>query len=361
MSVTRNTKNVPCYLLGPGAFSRLGDLVDARREHGGPAFFYVDMYFQDKALLGRLPARPGDTVLIVDTAEEPTVEYIDTLTDRARLSLAGQLPCCIVGVGGGSALDTAKAVANLLTNPGKAEEYQGWDLLKQPAVYKIGVPTLSGTGSECSRTCVLTNMRRKLKLGMNSDFTIFDQLVLDPELTRTVPRSQFFYTGMDTFMHCFESRKGSYRNVIVDTLAKGGMDLCLEIFLGSKDMMAEENLEKMMVASYLGGMAAGTVGVVHPFSAGLSIVLHVPHGLANCHVLSVLEEFYPEEQAMFKEMLARQGVSLPRGICADLTDEQYEALYQGSIIHEKPLTNALGPGFKEILTRSRVIELFKRM
>lgn len=55
-----------------------------------------------------------------------------------------------MGIGGGNALDTAKAVANLLTNPGKAEDYQGWELVKNPAVYKIGIPTLSGTGSECS-------------------------------------------------------------------------------------------------------------------------------------------------------------------------------------------------------------------
>lgn len=358
MSITRNTKNVPYYLLGFGSFDQLGELVDARRAQGGPVYFYVDHYFQDKELLRRLPVAKGDVVVIVDSSSEPTVEYIDALTDGAKV---GALPCCLVGVGGGAVLDVAKAVANLLTNPGKAEEYQGWELVKKPAVYKIGVPTLSGTGAECSRTCVLTNMRRKLKLGMNSDFTVYDQLVLDPSLTRSVPREQFFYTGMDTFMHCFESTRGSYRNIIIDTLSHSAMDLSRDIFLGSRDMMDEENLEKMMVASYLGGMAAGNVGIVHPISAGLAIVLHVPHGLANCYALSVLEEFYPEEHAQFTEMMTRQKVSLPKGICANLTDEQYDSLYQGSIIHEKPLTNALGPDFKSILTREKVIGLFKRM
>ncbi len=361
MSVTRNTKNVPYYLLGKGAFEQLGSLVDARRGNGGPAFFYVDHFFQNKDLAKRLPARQGDKVVFVDTASEPTVEYMDTLADGAKAMLNGALPCCLVGIGGGAVLDTTKAVANLLTNPGKAEEYQGWELVKNPAPYKIGVPTLSGTGAECSRTCVLTNMRRKLKLGMNSDFTVYDQLVLDPELTRTVPRDQYLYTGMDTFMHCFESIKGSYRNIIVDTLATDAIDMSLEIFLGDKDMMDEENLEKMMIASYLGGMAAGNVGVVHPISAGLSIVLHIPHGRANCHALSVLSEIYPEEYRQFKEMLKRQKVTMPTGICKNLTDEQYDALYQGSIVHEKPLINALGPDFKQILTREKVIDLFKQM
>ena len=256
------------------------------------------------------------------------------------------------------ALDTAKAVANLLTNPGKAEDYQGWELVKNPAVYKIGIPTLSGTGSECSRTCVLTNIPKNLKLGMNSDYTVYDQLLLDPDLLATVPRNQYFYTGIDTFMHCIESLQGSYRNAIIDAFSVRAVQLCEEIFL-SDDMMSEENREKMMIASYIGGMAAGNVGVIHPFSAGLGVVLHVAHGLGNCLALNVLGDIYPKEYKQFRTMIERQGVSLPTGICKDLTEEQYDGLYRGCIVHEKPLTNALGPGFKQILTKENLIERYK--
>jgi hypothetical protein len=112
------------------------------------------------------------------------------------------------------------------------------------------VPTLAGTGSECSRTCVLSNVKKRLKLGMNSDHTVFDQVIMDPELTRSVPRDQFFHTGMDTYMHCFETLTGSYRNRIVDALAEKAVSMCEDIFL-SDDMMSEVNLEKMMIASYL--------------------------------------------------------------------------------------------------------------
>lgn len=361
MALTHNTKNVPYYLLGAGAFERLGDLTDERRPSGGPVLFFVDHYFQNKDILQQLPVREGDSLFLVNASEEPTVEYVDALADETKAKLAGRRPCCVVGMGGGAVLDVAKAVANLLTNPGKAEDYQGWDLVKNPPPYKIAVPTLAGTGAECSRTCVLTNMRRKLKLGMNSDFTMYDQLVLDPLLTRTVPRSQFFFTGIDIYMHCFESLRGSYRNVIVDRLSETAMRMCKEIFLGEADMMSDENLEAMMVASYIGGMAAGSTGLVHPLSAGLSIVLHLPHGKANCYALSVLGDFYPEEHAAFTKMLARNKVDLPKGICANLTDEQYEALYQGSIIHEKPLSNALGPDFRTVLTKERLIAMFKAM
>ncbi|MDR1360173.1 MAG: iron-containing alcohol dehydrogenase [Deltaproteobacteria bacterium] len=357
MSLTRNTKSVPAYLFGSGALAGLGALLEARRP--GAVLFYVDHFFQNSSLLKELPRQSGDELVFVDTSHEPTVEYVDSLAKAARA--APVPPVCLVGLGGGSVLDVTKAVANLLTNPGKAEDYQGWDLLKNPAVYKIGVPTLSGTGAECSRTCVLTNSRRGLKLGMNSDFSLFDQLILDPALTRSVPREQFLFSGLDTFMHCFESLRGAYRNLIVDALATGAQALCQEIFLGPGDMMDEDNRAKMMVASYLGGTAAGNVGLVHPFSAGLSMVLHIPHGRANCHALSVLGEFYPEENALLREILARQKVSLPGGICAGLTEDQYEALYQGSIIHEKPLSNALGPDFRSLLTRSKVLELFRKM
>lgn len=358
--MSKNTKNILYYLFGTGTFAQLGDLLQDRRKNRQPVIFFMDHYFRGKALEGRLPLESGDQLHFVDSTEEPEVTHIDAFTRAVRQGLGNILPCCVVGIGGGATLDTAKAVANLLTNPGLAEEYQGWELVKNPAIYKIGVPTISGTGAECSRTCVLTNIPKKLKLGMNSDYTMFDQLVLDPELTRTVPRDQYFYTGIDTFMHCIETLQGSYRNAIIDALSVRAVHLCEEIFL-SEDMMSDANREKMMIASYIGGMAAGNVGVVHPFSAGLGVVLHIHHGLGNCLALNVLEDIYPEEHKKFRAMLDRQKVKLPQGICKNLTPEQYEGLYEGTIVHEKPLTNALGPDFKKTLTKENVLKRFHRI
>jgi 3-deoxy-alpha-D-manno-octulosonate 8-oxidase len=306
-----------------------------------------------------MPVEKGDKIIYVDVTEEPSTDYMDVLAAQVR-DAGFSLPCCMVALGGGATMDACKAVANLMTNPGLAEDYQGWELVKNPPVYKIAVPTIAGTGSECSRTCVLSNLKKRLKLGMNSDYTVFDQVVMDPELTRTVPRDQFLYTGMDTYMHCFETLTGTYRNRIVDALAEKAVAMCEDIFL-SDDMMSEVNLEKMMIASYLGGMATGYVGVVHPFSAGLSVALHMHHGIANCYALTVLEDIYPEQYAAFMRMLDRQQVSLPKGICRDLSAEDYEALYAGAIVHDNSLSNRLGPDFKKILTKENVLERFKRM
>ena len=144
-------------------------------------------------------------------------------------------------------------------------------------------------------------------------------------------------------------------------MCRGARVLCREVFVGAADMMSDESLENVVVASYLGGMAAGNPGVVHQVSAGLWVVLHMPHGKTNCYGLSVLGDVYPEEHKEFQEMLSRNGISLPKGLCANLAPAQYQALYEGSIIHEKPLTNALGPEFKSILSEERLTAMFRQM
>ena len=115
-----------------------------------------------------------------------------------------------------------------MTNSGKSESYQGWDLVKNPAIYHVGIPTMSGTGAEVSRTTILTGP--KLKLGINSDFTPFDQVILDPELTKDVPKDQWFYTGMDCFVHCIESLNGTYLNAFSKTYGEKALELCKSIF-----------------------------------------------------------------------------------------------------------------------------------
>jgi 3-deoxy-alpha-D-manno-octulosonate 8-oxidase len=358
-----NSKNVLRYMFGPGMIHGLDVIVSSRAElQDDYAVYFVDGFFKGGAIFpGDSKVSQGDHVVYVDTEKEPTTDYVDQIT--SLVCQAGRKrPSCIVGIGGGSTLDIAKAVSNLLTNGGKAEDYQGWDLVKKPGIYKIGVPTLSGTGAEATRTCVMTNPKNGLKLGMNSDFTVFDQLILDPNLTATVPRDQYFYTGLDAYIHCIESLAGAYRNAIGDAFSDQTLKLCRDVFQ-SPDMLSDKNREKLMVASYLGGCAIATsyVGIVHPFSAGLSVVLGVHHCLANCIVMAAMEEFYPKETQEFLGFVDTQTVGIPSGICKNLSEEQFDNLYRSTIIHEKPLSNALGKNFREILTKNKVVEIFKQM
>jgi 3-deoxy-alpha-D-manno-octulosonate 8-oxidase len=167
---------------------------------------------------------------------------------------------------------------------------------------------------------------------------------------------------MDAYIHCLESANGSYRNAVGDAFGEQTLALCRKVFT-SEDMLSDDNRARLMVASYMGGCAIATsyVGLVHPLSAGLSVVLDVHHCVGNCIVMRAMEEFYPEGFREFWSMVERQGVDIPKGISENLTDEQYEKLYRSTIIHEKPLTNALGAGFRDLLTFDKVIGLFRKM
>ncbi len=361
-------RNVGSFNFGRGAIADLAGHVTTRRDlaraQGADerVIFVIDQFFRGRRdILSRLPQQDGDVVLIVDTTDEPTTAGIDALVADVRAQ-GVSIPATIVGFGGGITLDTAKAIANLLTNPGSAADYQGWDLVKNPAVHKIGVPTISGTGAEATRTCVMTNKATGLKLGMNSDFTVFNHLVLDPDLTATVPRDQYFFTGMDAYIHCIEALAGSYRNAVGDAYSHETINLCQKVFLGD-DMMSDQSREDLMVASYLGGSAIATsyVGVVHPFSAGLSVVLGIHHCVANCITMRAMKEFYPEAFDEFWTAVDRQRVVVPEGVARGLTDDQYKSLYDSTVVHSKPLTNALGEDYKKTLTFDKVVELFKMM
>ncbi len=361
-------RNVGSFNFGRGAIADLAGHVTTRRDlaraQGADerVIFVIDQFFRGRNdILSRLPQQDGDVVLIVDTTDEPTTAGIDALVADVRAQ-GVSIPATIVGFGGGITLDTAKAIANLLTNPGSAADYQGWDLVKNPAVHKIGVPTISGTGAEATRTCVMTNKATGLKLGMNSDFTVFNHLVLDPDLTATVPRDQYFFTGMDAYIHCIEALAGSYRNAVGDAYSHETINLCQKVFLGD-DMMSDQSREDLMVASYLGGSAIATsyVGVVHPFSAGLSVVLGIHHCVANCITMRAMKEFYPEAFDEFWTAVDRQRVVVPEGVARGLTDDQYKSLYDSTVVHSKPLTNALGEDYKKTLTFDKVVELFKMM
>jgi 3-deoxy-alpha-D-manno-octulosonate 8-oxidase len=361
-----NVRNVGRYVFRVGGIESLGGILTPRPGFSkNPVIFVIDEFFQDQTTFFRnLPVRANDSVRFVPTQEEPTTEYINALYGdvvQEVVEVQGP-PCAIVGIGGGITLDTAKAVSNLLGNGGRAEDYQGWDLLRVPGTFKVGIPTISGTGAEATRTCVMTSKATGLKLGMNSDFTVFDQLIMDPDLTRTVPRSQYFFTGMDAFIHCIEGLSGSYRNPIGDAFSEKCIELCRQVFL-SEDMQTDQSRANLMAASYIGGCAVATsyVGVVHPFSAGLSVVLGLHHGVANCIALNGLKEFYPAAHDELAEMLECQKVELPQSVCANLSEEQFGMLYESTVVHEKPLINALGVDYKKVLTRDRVREIFSRM
>jgi len=357
----RNFKTVNRMIFGHGCFNQLDDiLAEQRTKQRSTIAFVVDDVFKDKPLRERIPLKERDLLVWVNVDHEPKTSYVDQLTGQVKLAMKERnqdLPAGVIGIGGGSAMDLSKAISLMLTNEGSSVDYQGWDLIQHPAVYHAAVPTLSGTGAEVSRTTVLTGPEKKL--GINSDYTVFDQVVLDPELIVDAPRDQRFYTGMDCYIHCIESLEGTYLNAFSQAYGEKALSLCQEVFLEE----VPDSDDKLMMASFFGGMsiAYSQVGVAHALSYGLSFELGIHHGIGNSIVFDYLEEFYPEGVAEFKEMVIKQGIELPRGITADADDDQIERMVNVSLILEPLWENALGKDWRDIMTRDRLRELYRKM
>lgn len=354
----RNFRMVSYVVFGRGAFNQLDEILAPQRKGEAPMIFLVDHFFEGKPLLNRIPVRGKDKVILADVSQEPKTSYVDKLATSLKQEFG--TVSGIIGIGGGSTLDLAKAVSLMMTNPGSSADYQGWDLVKIPGVYKAGIPTLSGTGAEVSRTTVLTGPTRKL--GMNSDFTPFDQIVLDPELTANAPANQRFYTGMDCYIHCIESLEGTYLNEFSKSYGEKALELCQEVFV-RKDHWDAESDDKLMMASYAGGMsiAYSQVGVAHAVSYGLSYLLGTRHGVGNCIVFDKLEEFYPEGVREFKVMVEKNRIDIPQHITKGLTDEQFDTMINVSLGMKPLWENALGKDWEKTMTRERLRKLYEQL
>ncbi|MGB5272461.1 MAG: iron-containing alcohol dehydrogenase family protein [Flavobacteriaceae bacterium] len=355
----KNFPMVPRVIYGQGSFDQLGELLmPIRKNADAPCIFLVDDIFEEAPLAKRIPLIFNDQIIFISAAEEPKTVQVDALVAKIKNSFS-EPPSAIIGIGGGTLLDLSKAVAIMLTNKGSACEYQGWDLVRQAAIYHLGIPTISGTGAEVSRTTVL--MGPDKKLGINSDYTVFDQVLLDPDLTQGVSKEQWFYTGMDCFIHCIESLEGTYLNAFSQTYGEKALDLCKEVFL--EELSPLDSREKLMMASWHGGMsiAYSQVGVAHALSYGLSYLLGIKHGIGNCLVFQHLQEFYPEGVALFNKMRQRHDIVLPQGICADLSDSDFDIMIKVSLGMEPLWENALGKSWRTTVTPQKLKAIYQKI
>ncbi len=357
----RNFPMVPRVVFGRGCFNQLNEIISPKRKSKNAPFIFIvdDVFRGNDGLINRIPLHHNDKIIYLSAAEEPKTIYVDKLGEEIKVEF-DELPSGIIGIGGGTMLDYAKAVALILTNPGSSADYQGWDLVKNQGIYHVGIPTLSGTGAEVSRTTVLTGPERKL--GMNSDYTPFDQVVLDPELTKDAPRNQWFYTGMDCYIHCIESLTGTYLNAFSQSYGEKALDLCREVYL-EKETRDEDADDKLMMASWHGGMsiAYSQVGVAHAMSYGLSYLLGTKHGVGNCIVFDQLSEFYPEGVAEFKKMVEKHQIDIPKGICKNLSDKEFDIMIDVSLGLVPLWENALGKDWQKTITREKLRSLYQLM
>lgn len=353
----RNFSIVPKIIFGRGSFNQLGDVLKERRiTQDSYVVFVIDDVFEGSALESRIPLEGKDYLLRVNVDDEPKTSYIDALVKQIN-EYHPVKPDGVVGIGGGSAMDIAKAVSLMLNNPGSSADYQGWDIIENPAVYHVAVPTLSGTGAEISRTTILTGPDKKL--GINSDYTLYDQILLDPELLAGVPKDQWFYTGMDCYIHDVESLQGTFINEFSKAYGEKSLDLCRQVFLEEHD----DKDDKLMMASYFGGMsiAYSQVGACHALSYGLSYVLGIHHGIGCCIAFDYLEDIYPQGVEEFRQMMVKHSINLPRNLTTEMNDAQLDKMVTTALGLVPLWENCLGPDWQNIMTRERTLEIYKRM
>ena len=355
----RNFRNIEHIVFGRGSFSMLKEILNPRRNENDHFFLYVvDNFFKGKELENKIPLCKDDALRFIDVdPHEPTTGQIDDLRDE--ILQENGLPAAVIGIGGGSIMDIAKAVSLMFTNEGSSVLYQGLNLIRKPGIYHIGVPTISGTGAEVSMTAVLTGPEKKL--GLKCDWTIFDQVILDPELIATVPTDKWFYTGMDTYIHCIESENGSFNNAFSHAYAEQALKLCREIYLGHGQ--TPENDDKLMIASMMGGLSLtySEVGICHALSYGLSKVFETKHCFANCVIFQHLDDFYPEGVAEFKQMVAKQHIDLPLGLSQHWSDDELTEMATIAYRLSHMWRHAFGEDWERKLSVEMLKNLYKRI
>ncbi|OLU13296.1 MULTISPECIES: iron-containing alcohol dehydrogenase [unclassified Pseudomonas] len=194
----------------------------------------------------------------------------------------------LIGVGGGSAIDIAKAVAGYVGHDGALEELFGVDQVKRKGPPLIAIPTTAGTGSEVTNVSILSDKKAQLKKGIVSDHLLPDVALVSPVMTLTCPRSVTAASGVDALVHAVESYLSVHASPITDALAIGAIRLIAKAlpkaYANPADLKARED---MATASLMAGMAFGNAGVgaVHALAYPLGGRFNIAHGVSNALLL----------------------------------------------------------------------------
>lgn len=250
-----------------------------------------------------LPLHQSCAHVIIAPSGEPT-----TLTVNALCAEVNKGFTSVVGIGGGSVIDLAKAVAVTSQNGSRAEQLQGWDIPQQRGLPCMVVPTLPGTGAEVSRTAVLKGPERKL--GINSDFSMPTFCFTDPSLFATVSPKDGIPTLMDCLIHCVEVVQGHHSSSYSRAASKAVIQQFDEIFAQPYAPGKRELAESYAYCSYMGGVSllGGTVGACHALAYGLSHALEIRHSVAVMIAMEVLEDIYGDYARKIQDYCALSQV-----------------------------------------------------
>ncbi|MHC4154100.1 MAG: iron-containing alcohol dehydrogenase [Planctomycetota bacterium] len=269
---------------------------------------------------------------------EPTTDLIKSGAGQARQAQHN----LVIGIGGGSVLDTGKAIAAMLTNKGELEDYlevvgKGQPLTEPPVAY-IAVPTTAGTGAEVTRNAVLAVPKHGVKVSMRSPLMLPRVAVVDPVLTYSMPPPVTASTGLDALTQVMEPYVSNKSNPLTDGICREGLTRAARSLKRAyEDGTNAAAREDMSLASLFGGLALANakLGAVHGFAGPLGGMIHAPHGVICARLLPhvmevnvrVLQSRTPDSPALARyDQVARlltgtatakapDGVAWVQGLC----------------------------------------------
>ena len=247
---------------------------------------------RSEPLRGSLAAEQVDAE-VFSIAGEPSVEQVMAGLEKAHQFRSD----LIIGFGGGSALDAAKALAGLATNPGDPLDYlevigRGKPLTR-PALPSIAIPTTAGTGAEVTRNAVLSSPEHRVKVSLRSPFLLPNLAVVDPALTYGLPADVTAFTGLDALTQLIEPYVSSRANPLTDALCLEGLArVARSLRRAFHDGPNPGAREDMALASLFGGLALANAGLgaVHGFAAPIGGMYSAPHGAVCAALLPAVME-----------------------------------------------------------------------
>lgn len=299
-------------LLAPGSLSELPEIVAGYEPER--VLLVTDPGIEETGIPERvwqaLAEAEIEAITFDDVEPNPRAATVDRLADWGReegVSL-------VLGIGGGSVLDAAKAAAMVITNGGSAADYEGPNRFTEKPLPFLAVPTTCGTGSEVTWVSVLTVEERHAKISVKGDGMFPDWAIVDADLIRTLPGRLVAWTGADALTHAVEAATCRLANPVSDALAEKAIALLLQYLRRAAADVGgdDEAREAVMRASTLAGLAFGNadVAAVHCLSETLGGRWNLPHGLANAVLLTPVLRY---NLAACADKMASLETALPPG------------------------------------------------
>jgi alcohol dehydrogenase class IV len=282
----------PNLVIGAGAS---GELVPQLARLGAHrALLVTDAFMESSGLAGRfvreLEGAGIAVALFAGVQPDPT----DSNVRDGLLAFFGGDCDAVVALGGGSAIDAAKAIAVMATNEEPLSQYQGYHKIARTGAPLVVIPTTAGTGSEVTKVAVITDIARNVKMMMLDRHLLPLIALVDYELTLTMPPPLTAHVGVDTLTHGIEAYVSRKATALTDSLALTCVRLVAEhLETAWREPSNRPAREGMMLAATLGGMAFSnsSVALVHGMSRPIGAVFHVPHGLSNAVLLPAVTRF----------------------------------------------------------------------